>query len=147
MSQNKPSIPAITAWRALLRAGPGVLSAVETDLKLAGFPAFVWYDALVELRAAGSEGLRPGDLERRLLLAQYTVSRLVDRLERAGLVDRRSCPEDARSSLLTATPAGLDLQARMWPAYAAAIQFRLGAFLTDAEAAELSRLLGKLQEA
>ncbi len=146
MSQNKPSTTAIAAWRALLRTGPGVLAVVEADLKSAGFPALAWYDALVELRAAGSEGLRPGDLERRLQLAQYTVSRLVDRLERAGLVDRRPCPEDARSSLLTATPMGVDLLARMWPAYAAAIHSRLGARLTDAEAAELARLLGKLQE-
>ena len=147
MTQNKPSNAAMAAWGALMRVGPGVLSMVESDLKSAGFPALGWYDALVELRASGSEGLRPGDLERRLQLAQYTVSRLLDRLERAGLVDRRSCPDDARSSLLTATPAGLDLLARMWPVYAAAIQSRLGTRLTDAEAADLARLLGKLQQA
>ena len=142
---DRPSEAAVSAWIALVRAGQVVQSAVEADLKVAGFPPLAWYDALLELRGAGPEGLRPGDLERRMLLAQYNVSRLADRLVRAGLVQRWSCPEDARGNVLTATETGLDLLARMWPVYAAAIERHLGAKLGDDEAVELARLLGKLR--
>lgn len=141
---DRPSDAAIAAWVALVRAGQHVLAAVEADLRAAGFPPLAWYDALLELRSAGEDGLRPAELERRMLLAQYNVSRLVDRLVRAGHVERRPVPDDARGSLLTATPSGLDLLKRMWPSYGAAIQRRLGAHLSAADAAELAKLLGRL---
>jgi DNA-binding MarR family transcriptional regulator len=143
---GKPSDAAVSAWVALVRAGQSVLAAVEADLKAAGFPSLAWYDALLELRGAGEAGLRPVDLEHRMLLAQYNVSRLVDRLARAGYVRRRPCPDDARASLLTVTAEGRDLQRRMWPVYAAAIERHLGAKLGDGEAAELARLLGSLRK-
>lgn len=142
---DRPAAVTVSAWVALLRTGRSVLAAVEADLKAAGFPALAWYDALLELRAAGADGLRPGELECRMLLAQYNVSRLVDRLVRAGYVERRPCPGDARGSILTVTAAGLELQKRMWPAYAAAIERHLGTRLTAAEAGDLARLLGKLR--
>lgn len=142
---EQPSDAAVSAWVALVRAGQGVLAAVESDLKAAGFPPLAWYDALLELRGTGDAGLRQAELERRMLLAQYSVSRLVDRLARAGYLLRRPSPEDARSSQLTLTTEGRDLQKRMWPTYAAAIERRLGARLNDAEALELARLLDKLR--
>lgn len=142
---DRPAAATVAAWVALLRAGQSVLAAIEADLRAAGFPALAWYDALLELRGAGTGGLRPGDLERRMLLAQYNVSRLVDRLVRAGYVERGPCPGDARGSILTATAAGRELLSRMWPAYAAAIDRHLGARLTAAEAGDLARLLGKLR--
>lgn len=142
---DRPTAVTVSAWVALLRTGRSVLAAVEADLKAAGFPALAWYDALLELRVAGADGLRPGELECRMLLAQYNVSRLVERLVRAGYVERGPCPGDARGSILTVTAAGLELLKRMWPAYAAAIERRLGTRLTAAEAGDLARLLGKLR--
>lgn len=143
---DRPTETAVAAWVALVRTGQGVIAAVEADLRAAGFPPLAWYDALLELRGAGRTGLRPGELERRMLLAQYNVSRLVDRLAAAGYVERRPCPDDARGTVLTATATGRGLLKRMWPAYAAAIDRRLGSRLDDGEAAALARLLGKLRE-
>lgn len=141
---DRPSHAAVSAWVALVRAGQAVPAAVEADLKRLGLPPLDWYDALLELRRAGEAGLRPVELERRMLLAQYNVSRLVDRLARGGLVDRRPCPDDARGSILAITEAGRDLLRGMWPAYATSIELRLGSRLSDAEAVELARLLEKL---
>jgi DNA-binding MarR family transcriptional regulator len=123
-----------------------VLAAVEAELKAAGFPPLAWYDVLLELSRA-QEGLRPFALEQELLLAQYNISRLLDRLERAGYLERRACPEDGRGQLVVITAPGRTLVKRMWPTYRAAIAHHVGAKLSEDEAARLAMLLGKLTNA
>jgi DNA-binding MarR family transcriptional regulator len=145
MTGKMPSEAAVTAWINLLRARETVLAAVEADLKAAGFPPLGWYDVLLELRRAGSAGLRPMEFEEKLLLAQHNVSRLLDRLEKAGLIRREAHESDGRGQRIHATGDGLDLQTRMWPVYGAAIERHLGSRLAgDAEASALSALLAKL---
>ena len=145
MTGNMPSDTTTDAWIALVRAQQRALTAVEADLKAAGFPSLAWYDVLLELRRAGPDGLRPMEFEDRLLLAQHNVSRLLERLERAGHVRREAHESDGRGQQIHATDTGLDLQKRMWPVYGAAIERHLGSKLADDEQAKrLAELLNKL---
>jgi DNA-binding MarR family transcriptional regulator len=143
MSERLPSNAVIRAWARLIRTQQAVLAAVEADLKSAGFPPLAWYDVLLELSRAET-GLRPFALERELLLAQYNLSRLLDRLEQAGYVQRRTCPEDGRGQIVAISASGRALVKRMWPTYRAAIARHVGAKLSEDEAARLASLLGKL---
>lgn len=146
-----PSETVVRAWARLARAQYLVLSRIESDLKVAGLPPLAWYDVLLELdragAGAGADGLRPFELERRLLLPQYGLSRLIDRIERAGFLERRPCAEDGRGQIVAITGAGRELRARMWPVYAAAIEAAVGAALSEAEAERLAALLGKVTAA
>ena len=144
--KNEPSKAAVRAWIRLLRAHTQALGGVERALKDAGFPPLSWYDVLLELERGGEAGLRPFALERALLLPQYGLSRLLDRMQGEGLIERRACPSDGRGSTVHVTRQGRDLRRRMWPTYAAAISNAVGARLTEAEAASLEALLGKLLE-
>jgi DNA-binding MarR family transcriptional regulator len=146
MPERLPSEAIIRAWARLMRAQQAVLAAVEAELKAAGFPPLAWYDVLLELSRA-QEGLRPFALEHALLLAQYNLSRLLDRLERAGYLERRACPEDGRGQVVVITAAGRALVKRVWPTYRAAIARHVGAKLSEDEAARLATLLGKLSHA
>lgn len=139
-----PSETVVRAWARLARAQHLVLSRIESALKAAGLPPLAWYDVLLELHRAGVDGLRPFELERRLLLPQYGLSRLIDRMERAGTVERRPCAEDARGQIVAITEAGRELRAGMWPVYAAAIEAAVGAALSGAEAEQFADLLGKV---
>lgn len=139
-----PGEAVITAWARLVRVPQAVLAAVEADLKAAGLPPLSWYDALLEL-ARTRTGLRHFELERHMLLAQYNLSRLVERLEKAGYIERQPCPEDGRGQVLRITPSGRALLKRMWPVYGAAIARHVGSRLTQAEARQLAELLGRLQ--
>lgn len=141
---SEPAETVVRAWARLLRAQTKLLESVERDLKAAGLPPLAWYDVLLELHRAGADGLRPHEIEARLLLAQHNVSRLVDRLENAGTLARKPCPEDGRGVIATLTPAGRALLRRMWPVYARAIQRNLGEKLTAVQAASLDDLLGRL---
>ena len=142
---DKPSDAATRAWVRLVRARHKVVSAIEADGKAAGVLPVEWYDVLLELERAEG-GLRPFELEQRLLFAQYNLSRLVDRMVEAGLVRKAPCAEDKRGHILVATEAGRKQRKATWPIYAKAICRHLGDKLTEAEAEKLAGLLGKLIE-
>jgi DNA-binding MarR family transcriptional regulator len=146
MRIDMPSNATIRAWGRLVKARQLVFDAVEADLKAAGLPPLSWYDVLVDLRDAGGR-LRPQDIERHLRIAQHNVSRLVDRLEKAGYVARIPVEGDARGQTVAITEPGRDLLARMWPAYAAAIQKHVGDRLgSEIDAARLASLLERLTQ-
>jgi DNA-binding MarR family transcriptional regulator len=147
MPEHPPSDAVIRAWTRLVRAQQVALSAVEAELKAAGFPPLAWYDVLLELSRVEAEGLRPFALEQQLLLAQYNLSRLLDRLEKAGYIERLACPDDGRGQVIAITASGRALVKRMWPTYRAAIGRHVGAKLSEDEAARLASLLGKLTNA
>lgn len=134
----------IETWARLLRVSRNLLERVETALKRDGFPPLAWYDVLLELRRAGANGLRPFELQDRILLAQYNLSRLTDRLVDAGYAERRPCAEDGRGHRLALTAPGQDLLKRMWPSYRAAIETEFGRKISISEAQKLKSVLGKL---
>ena len=138
-----PSDAAVAAFVRLVRAQRCVVSGIERAVKDAGFPPIEWYDLLWELEREGPS--RPRDIQDRLLFPQSNLSRLIDRIEAAGLVERDSCKEDARGQIVRITAAGKDLRARMWKSHAAAIQDVIGSHLGDDEAAQLARLLDRLR--
>jgi DNA-binding MarR family transcriptional regulator len=142
--KRRPSTEATAAWIRLMRVQSRVLDAVEQDLKKAGFPPLAWYDALLELSRAPSGELRPVELERQMLIPQYSTSRLIDRLVEEGLAVRRECKIDKRGQFVEITEAGRELQKRMWGAYSAAIEKHVGSKLSDVDATKLCALLDRL---
>lgn len=142
--QPMPSETVVRLWTRLMRARQLALTEIEAALKAGNCPPLVWYDALLELERAGDAGLRPFELEQRMLLPQYGLSRLIDRIEGQGYLARRPCPQDRRGTVVAITGKGIELRRRMWPVYAAAIQAAVGSRLDPDEAAALERLLGRL---
>ena len=135
---------AASTWARLVRVEQTLLTSVEAELKAAGYPPLAWYDALLELSRAPGGRMRPLDLERAMLLPQYSTSRLVDRMVKAGLVVKKTCPIDGRGQFVEATAAGKKLRQKMWPSYAAAIERHVGAKLSREEVSRLGDLLEKL---
>jgi DNA-binding MarR family transcriptional regulator len=143
MSRN-PSDATVQAWIRLSRARDHVLDAIERDLKAGGCPPLAWYDVLLELTRVPDGRLRPFEIERKTLLAQYNLSRLIDRLEREALITREACADDARGQWVVITEKGRATQARTWKVYAQAIQRHVGEKLEDKSALALAHLLGRL---
>ena len=141
---DRTSQLAVVAWARLERAHRAALGIVERRLKEARLPALGWYDVLLELERAGATGLRPFELQSAMLLAQYNLSRLIDRMVAAGHVARKASEVDGRGQVLTVTRSGRAWRRKMWPVYAAAIEEAVGRHYSDAEAATLSALLARL---
>lgn len=141
-----PSKTVIRTWARLMKAQHLALAAIEGELKASGLPPLAWYDVLLEVERAGGDGLRPFELERAILLAQYNLSRLIDRIERAGYVERRVCEEDGRGQRIAITERGKAIRRKTWPVYARAIEAAIGRHLSAKQAEALDGLLGLLIE-
>src|SRR3954451_742616 len=140
MTRN-PSEAVTRAWIGLMRAREAVLGAIERDLKAADCLPLAWYDVLLELARAPEGRLRPFEIEKETLLAQYNLSRLLDRLEKEGLIRREPCEDDARGQWIVITERGRAAQARTWKVYSRSIQQHVGEKLDDRSAAALAGLL------
>lgn len=143
---RKPTTAVIEAWAGLVRTQRTLLDRVEEALKRAQLPPLDWYHVLHELDRAPKGMLRQTGVQDRTRLAQYNVCRLVDRLQREGLVERHQCRLDGRNNVLVITAKGRALRRSMWPIYAAAIEEHFGAHLSQAEALQLARLMGKVTQ-
>lgn len=130
-----------------MRAQATALAHVEASLKDAGYPPLTWYDVLLEVERAGAAGIRAIELQQRLLLPQYGVSRLLSKIEAAGYISRQSSTDDGRSQEIVITTSGRKLRRDMWAVYGPAINQAVGCKLTAAERKDLAALLEKLAAA
>jgi len=145
IDESGPGPETTAAWIGLMRARECVLARIEADFKAASLPPLGWYDVLWELVQAEDGRLRPFEIEARTLLAQYNLSRLIDRLVKEGLVRRETFDADGRGQWVVITEAGRAMRARMWQTYGPSIEAHVGARLTEAEARQLAALLAKLR--
>lgn len=140
---TEPSPEIVRAWISLVQAREAAVRRVQLALRKEGLPPLEWYDVLLELERGGP--MRPRELQKRLLLPQYSLSRLLDRMVAAGLLVRDACEEDRRGTLMSLAAAGKALRQQIWPVYAAAINSALGDRLNTTEAKTLTELLQRLR--
>jgi DNA-binding MarR family transcriptional regulator len=131
------------AWVRLIRAHDRVVANVEAAVKGRGLPPIAWYDVLLELSRGGGRRLRPVELEKELLVAQYNLSRLLDRMVEAGLVLREPCDGDGRGQMVSLTSKGKAMQKEMWPHIREIVMSEM-TVLKDADIEKLSKLLTPL---
>jgi len=135
------------AWRGLITANALVLEKIERALVEAGLPPLGWYDVLLELSGAPAGRLRMHELARAVVLSRSGLTRLVDRLEGAGLLRREPDPADRRGSYAAITDEGRAMLRRMWPVYAVGIAEHFGKHLNDDEARSIAVSLGRVADA
>jgi len=100
--------PGIGAWRAFLQAHARITRLLDEELQAAHGLSLAEYDALLQIAHAPGHRVRMNVLANRVLLSRSGITRLVDRLEADGSVDRKACSTDARGQEAMLTPAGLD---------------------------------------
>jgi DNA-binding MarR family transcriptional regulator len=96
----------LDAWRGLLRVHSSLVKALDAELEQAHGIALSSYEVLARLGKAQDGRLRMCELAESVLLSRSGLTRMVDRLERDGLVARGSCEDDARGAFAVITPAG-----------------------------------------
>ncbi len=99
--------PRLGAWRAFIQANARLLRRLDEELQATHGISLAEYDALLQLVNAPDRRLRMSVLADRVLLSRSGITRLVDRLEAAGMVERSACVTDARGAEAALTAAGL----------------------------------------
>jgi DNA-binding MarR family transcriptional regulator len=132
------------AWRSFLRAHARITRALEAELVAEHDLPLPSYDVLLQLAESPARRLRMTELADRVLLSRSGLTRLVDRLEREGLVERAACPGDARGTLAVLTDAGFARLRTAAPTHLRGVSEHALSRLTPAEVAQLRDLMGKL---
>ena len=124
----------LAAWRAMLEAHAEVTAALERDLLAGCGLPLAWYDVLAQLHDAPGRGLRMQELARAVLLSKSGLTRLVDRMEQAGLVVREPDPDDRRGTRTALTSAGRAALRRAAPVHVRGVQRHFARHLEGDEA-------------
>ena len=139
-------ISRMAAWRGFIEAHSRVLERLSKELLDEVELPMTWYDVLVQLSEAEEHRLRMQDLADRVLLSQSGVTRLVDRMVRAGLVARARCTEDGRGMFALLTDQGLETLRRTYPTHLRGVQQWFADVLTTEETEVLARALSRVAD-
>lgn len=134
----------LEALRSLLRARTTLTDRLETALRNDDLPPLGWYDVLCALDEAGEQGMRPRDLAYEVALTPSGITRLLDRMTDAGLVERKACPSDRRGFGVTLTAAGRKTHDSMRPVYLREVELAFASLLTDEEARAVGEVLDRV---
>jgi DNA-binding MarR family transcriptional regulator len=138
--------PGIEAWVRFLQAHAAVTRRLEAELRSECAISLAEYETLLHLAQAEEGSLRMSDLADRLLLSRSGVTRLVDRLEASGDVERRTCPSDARGSLAHLTVAGRVRLRAAAPVHLRVVREHFIDVIPASEIGPLGRTLSRLIE-
>jgi DNA-binding MarR family transcriptional regulator len=97
------------AWRGMLRVHSALVKALDAELLAAHGLPLTSYEVLINLQAAPDRRRRMAELADGVLLSRSGTTRLVDRLERDGLLERDTCDSDGRGCFAVLTDKGEEL--------------------------------------
>lgn len=143
MSSSTTPAPHLEAWRAVVTSHAAVTDRVQRALTAADLPPLSWYEILSAVRHSPDGRPRMSDLAEWLTLSRGGITKLVDRLQEAGYIERASCSSDRRSLHAELTPAGERMLDELRLVYEAEIERHL-ATLTAEECALIGSALQKV---
>jgi DNA-binding MarR family transcriptional regulator len=134
---------AVDTWRAVVTSHAAVTDRVQKALTAADLPPLSWFELLQAVKASPNGHPRMSELADWLTLSRGGITKLVDRLQHAGYLDRVSCAEDRRALHAELTPAGESMLEEMRAVYAAELEQHLR-MLSSEEAEMVSAALSKV---
>ena len=127
----------LAAWRGMLRVHASLMRALDDELEAEHGLPITSYDVLVNLSEAPDRRMRMRDLADAVLLSRSGLTRLVDRLERDGLLERVACASDARGSFACLTERGLAVLAEARPTHLEGVRRRFLEYFSPEELEQL----------
>jgi DNA-binding MarR family transcriptional regulator len=133
------------AWISIVRTYAAVNGRLQEALTAAELPPLPWFEVLATLDHAPEQRLKMGELAEALVITRGGLTKLVDRLIKAGLLERTFCESDRRVSYATLLPAGRELLEEMRPIVRGELATAFSANLTLGQAEELREMLDRVR--
>jgi DNA-binding MarR family transcriptional regulator len=134
---------AVDTWRAVVTSHAAVTDRVQKAVAAADLPPLSWFELLQAVKASPNGRPRMSELADWLTLSRGGITKLVDRLQQAGYIERVNCAEDRRGLQAELTPAGEAMLEEMRAVYAAELEHHLRRLSKD-EAELISAALAKV---
>jgi DNA-binding MarR family transcriptional regulator len=144
LSTQEVSDPTLTAWLRFLRAHAQITRELGARLEADHGLTMSDYDVLIQLYFAEGHAMRRVDIARQVLLTASGITRLLDGLERCGLVAKQACGSDARVSYAVLTEEGVRKVEAARDSHLADVDELFGSQFKSEERQQLAELLGRL---
>ncbi len=142
---SSPTREQLVQWRVFLETAYALIDILDAELQDERGITLGWYDALVHLEEA-DDGLRMNELAGRILLSKSGLTRVIDRMEEAGLVRRERPPDDRRVVKVFITPAGLETLQSARAVHRIGIQEHFVQHLEPSELAAIAHALENVRD-
>jgi DNA-binding MarR family transcriptional regulator len=133
------------AWGALSRTHAAVSQRLQEALAQGDMPPLPWYEVLATVAEAPEQRMRMGDLAEALVITRGGLTKLVDRLVKAGLLERTFCETDRRVSYATLLPAGVHMLREMRPVIVGELEVAFSVNISVTQANELRETLDSVR--
>jgi DNA-binding MarR family transcriptional regulator len=133
------------AWRSVVTTHAAVTDRVQKALAAADLPPLSWFEVLAAVKRSPTGRPRMSELAEWLTLSRGGITKLVDRLQQAGYLERVSCAEDRRSLHAELTSAGEAMLEEMQAVYEAELEQHLN-MLTGDQAELITEALERVTE-
>lgn len=143
-ADHEPEQEVLRLWLRLLSCTTLIENQVSSRLRSEFETTLPRFDLMAQL-ARSSDGLNMGELSQRLMVSGGNITGITDNLERDGLVERVTPPEDRRAKIVRLTPKGRASFDRMAQVHSTWIESWMDG-LTEQEQRQLYLLLGKLKQ-
>jgi DNA-binding MarR family transcriptional regulator len=137
----------LAAWMSLMQARSALVQTLEREMETSRGLSLSEYDVLVRLHGAPEGRLGMQELATAVQLSKSGMTRLVDRMERAGLIERQACPSDRRVTWATLTANGRSELRRALPVFLESLKEHFARHLDDRDVEGLRSALGKVLRA
>jgi len=135
----------LAAWRGFLRAHSALVKELDADLEAQHQLPLTSYDVLTNLADQPHGRMRMRDLADAVVLSRSGLTRLVDRLQREGLIEREQCASDARGAYAVLTETGRGRLREAQPLHRESVRQRFLSRFSDDELRELAVFWERLQ--
>ena len=134
------------SWRALIMGMTLLLDQLDAELRSEFDLSLSEYEVLVRLSENDGQ-LRMAQLADAMAHSRSRVTHTITRMERAGLVERRTSEADGRGVVATLTPAGMDLLVRSAPTHVTGVRQHLVDLVSDQDLAAVGRVMNAVADA
>src|SRR5450631_4488098 len=142
-SLSSPSPERLRSWRLFFESAMALVDVLDEELQREAGISTRWYDVLIHLEES-PEGIPMNELAERILYSKSGFTRVVDRMEEAGLVRRVRPPHDRRSILVVLTDAGTKKLDQARSHHRDGIERHFSRHITDADIKVLTRAFEKV---
>ncbi len=140
---SSPSPERLRCWRLFFESALAVIDVLDEELQREAGISTRWYDVLIHLEES-PEGIPMNELAERILYSKSGFTRVVDRMEEAGLVRRVRPEHDRRTILVVLTDKGAQTMEHARRYHRDGIERHFAQHLTDNEVKVLTRALEKV---
>ncbi|WP_090930999.1 MarR family winged helix-turn-helix transcriptional regulator [Nonomuraea jiangxiensis] len=137
----------LAAWRAFLNTSHLLERRIEEQLKATAGLTHPQYEILARLAEAPGRQMRMTELARVVVVSKSALTYQITQLEKAGLVERTTCPSDDRGVLAVLTEAGTRCLDRVAPGHVEVVRAYLIDRLSRAELDAMTSAMLRTEEA